>query len=95
MNKTKKHYLKFHPFYNIKQKISCLQKILIILIKLDEKITYADRIRDTFLFAAAGDQKKGGGCYLDGWEVCWKISNKIKMPTRATRTTTTTTTTRT
>ena len=94
MNKTKKHYLKFHPFYNIKQKISCLQKILIILIKLDEKITYADRIRDTFLFAAAGDPRGGGG-YLDGGEGCWKISNKIKMPTRATRTTTTTTTTRT
>ena len=63
MNKTKKHYLKFHPFYNIKQKISCLQKILIILIKLDEKITYADRIRDTFLFAAAGDP----GGVLFGW----------------------------
>ena len=76
MNKTKKHYLKFHPFYNIKQKISCLQKILIILIKLDEKITYADRIRDTFLFAAAGDQKKGGGVIWMGGRYVGKLATK-------------------
>ena len=74
MNKTKKHYLKFHPFYNIKQKISCLQKILIILIKLDEKITYADRIRDTFLFAAAGDP--GGGVIWMGGRYVGKLATK-------------------